>query len=644
MLPAHICNDRYNHPRQLRCSLAIGLAAAMLAACGGAKQTLPPPEPVARQATPIIGAEQAAAESGDFAALAALYSQAARTLSGDLRTAALLRAGEMQLATGDESAARYTLSELRGNRFAAVLQAQLLTNENLLDAAESELATLPSPVPGTLQPVTASARAMLLAKLGKLPEASTIMSAASYTDGPLGNEVERIVSEFQHWNLLNSQRIKPQWLSAVNAGGEQQRGWLALADIAQRGWQSAGDYPRQIQLWQQRYYDHSANDRIAPALLDNASVQPAAGKVALLLSATPSAEHSAIENGLLAANFANGSNELRVFRATPKTLDTQLRLITQWGAAAVIGPTDANLASSVQRFSRQRNAPVVITLDGQSAISGFATQKRSRTWLAFGLDPASEARSMASYAATQDRNRAVLLEPAGARGTSLHSALEIRLAELGGDLLSSERYAPDERDFRPLLKRLLEIDSSTAREEELSRLLGAPLASTNRGRTDVDFIAIDASPLQAKLIQQQLNELGVNSLPVLATNRLATGAAFNLNNLRFAAVPWQISGPQPSIAAELATQWKTQFRQHAAYYALGHDAYQLLPLAIARRKAQFNDKGTTSNRTGADIFWKTGLSQAWLNGGTGVLSIKDHAVQREMPIAEFNGGQIRAVR
>lgn len=605
--------------------LAASLCLALLAACGGAAQTLPPPKPQPRQATPIMAQEQAAAESGDFAALATLYMEAAGgNLSGNLLTATLLRAGEMQLATGDESAARETLSMLRGNSFQPVLSAQLLMHENLLDAAELKLAELPATVPSSLQPVTAAARATLLAKRGQLPDANTEISAARYTDGPLGGDVERIVSQFQRWQLLNSQRIKPQWLAT---GNDDQRGWLALANTAQRGWQSPADYPRQIQQWQQRYKNHPGNDRIAPALATNARQATTPQKIALLLPAQSSPQTIAIETGLLAARF-NGNADVKVLRVTAESINPKLQSLRNWNADAVISHVDARLEKAVQRFAQQRNAPHVISLN--------SSQQDENPALAFSLDARSEAGAIADYAVAQQQQRAVLLAPAGPRGDAFGNALELRLAQLGGDTLSQERYSPDQRDFRPILKRLLKIDRSSTREEELGRLLGTVLTASNRGRTDVDFIAIDANPLQAKLIQQQLAELGAGNLPILASSRLTSGRAFELSNIRFAATPWELEASRPASATELASLWPAKFRAHAAHYALGFDAYQLLPLLTA--------KSTANNNAAADRIWQTGLSQAWLDGGTGKLTVTNNTVDRELPIAEFSFGEIRAAQ
>ena len=194
---------------------------------------------------------------------------------------------------------------------------------------------------------------------------------------------------------------------------------------------------------------------------------------------------------------------------------------------------------------------------------------------------------------------------------------------MGGVILDSQFYSPNEKDFTSELKDLLGISLSEKRYNRLSANLNQNLSFSPRRRQDIDFIFLVApETTKAKLLKSQLNYhlSGDKILPIYSTSTIYSYSA-NLNDLNdviFTDAPWVIDQQiwlknLPSILRQYWPGDAIQSRQNA----MGYDAY-FLAAAINSQKNN---------------------SMQELNGATGLLYMeKNGKIRRRLAWAQLING------
>jgi len=133
------------------------------------------------------------------------------------------------------------------------------------------------------------------------------------------------------------------------------------------------------------------------------------------------------------------------------------------------------------------------------------------------------------------------------------------------------------------IQQLLLINESRAREERLSANLGIPLEYEPRRRSDVDLIFLAATENAGKLIRPQLRFHYAGSVPTYSTSAIYQEGTRNnadLNGIMFPDVPWLIEpdGQSVQVRQTIARHWPARAKRRSRLYALGFDAYRLIPM------------------------------------------------------------------
>jgi outer membrane PBP1 activator LpoA protein len=242
----------------------------------------------------------------------------------------------------------------------------------------------------------------------------------------------------------------------------------------------------------------------------------------------------------------------------------------------------------------------------------------------FGLLPEDEARQAAEAAIQNGQRNAIALVPAGQWGGRMLEAFRERYQSLGGLLLEVSRYNSKASDYGRAIQRLLNLDSSYQRERLLQSRIGRDVRFEPRRRRDVDVIFMAAMPRQARLLEPQLEFHRAGDLPAYATSHVFAGstdeeADWDLNGLYFTELPWildNIEAPD-GLYRQVVEYWPGARERHTRLYALGIDAFGLLPHLerLGRRDEVFN-------------------------GQTGRLRLDEHAqIRRELRWARFVEGK-----
>jgi outer membrane PBP1 activator LpoA protein len=257
--------------------------------------------------------------------------------------------------------------------------------------------------------------------------------------------------------------------------------------------------------------------------------------------------------------------------ANVEMLRQAIRQATADGARFIVGPLQKDMVTAM---AAQGSPPVpVLALNYLDA-----SQHAPGTFYQLGLAPEDEARAAATQAVSAGFRRAAALTPQNEWGERILNAFSKRLAELGGELVSAQRYGNVAEISQPI-RALMALPESDERRTALAGILGK-LEFEPRRRDDLDFVFVAARADQGRLVIPQLRFHRLGSLPVFATAQVfdnGTGDS-DLSGLRSCDMPMMVGagGRYASLRAELSEVLPGRTREQQRLFALGYDAYQLV--------------------------------------------------------------------
>jgi outer membrane PBP1 activator LpoA protein len=208
----------------------------------------------------------------------------------------------------------------------------------------------------------------------------------------------------------------------------------------------------------------------------------------------------------------------------------------------------------------------------------------------FALDPEDEAQHIARHLREQGFKRPIIFSATG--HTTQRMADAFIHAWKASDK-SPVYIAPDlaiftnSKDMRRQVSRLLDVSQSKTRIKQLERLATVEVYAVERNRRDIDAIVLFANPIQTELlnpiIESSLSPFARKTLSVFASSRsysmdLSKNNLRDLRNLSFSDMPWTLPNhPWPALATRTATLWPQRQGNLLRLFALGYDAYQVLP-------------------------------------------------------------------
>lgn len=385
-------------------------------------------------------------------------------------------------------------------------------------------------------------------------------------------------SEILWENLKSSPR-----LPAATDFGPTGQGWIALAQIWRTAWEQPRQFASQLSHWQAMYSNHPANQGlIAEIQAEEKARLSYPQNIALLLPLTgPNAEQArAVEAGILAAYYQGHSQPtIRVYDTTGSATGAREALAKAQsnGANVVLGPlTVAGVQGVVSNAQKLPELALnYLPGNGISTPPGFYQ---------FGLSPEQEARTSAEQAVAQGLSRAVSIVPDNQWGRRIAAAFSQALKKLGGQVLASTTIDPKSQQFGAALSSVFGLDASEEREQRLAGVLGQPLGFSPRRRQDIQFVFFAAPYATDLLLAPQIGYYHGLGLPMYSiSNVFRPGDKEpDLNGVYFPVMPWfTASGGAVAATRRQMSKLFAQNWQHSApLYALGFDAWRLLPLLL----------------------------------------------------------------
>ncbi|NNF15378.1 MAG: ABC transporter substrate-binding protein [Gammaproteobacteria bacterium] len=566
------------------------------------------------------------AAAGRHDRAARTWERLASTSTGPRRDAYLLDASRAWFNHGQAMKSLTVLRKVRGElpKNDVVIDMLLATESLVANNPTQALQRLDSIAPRVsdpYQPAYLELRARAHAMAG---DAVKLIQALSARGALMSGDANISANHRLLWRSLRELSRKGHPLEAPVDANANVAGWLALANHYRNYRRNPVGLRQQLADWQLAYPEHHATvitrDLFGPGIdeLDFPS------KVALLLPLDGrfSSAGIAVRDGFLAAYMDDTDNARRpvlsIYDTTSRDATDVFKEAISDGAQFVVGPL---VKSSVEKLvSDNANGAMILALNylpGDLPAPSHLFQ--------FSLAPEHEAAEAARRALAQDLTRAVALVPDTDWGARVLASFASEYERGGGILIDHQGYNPGEKDFRMPITQLLNLNSSRARHRRVSSLAGEELEFEPRRRQDTQLVFLAANADQGRLLRPQLNFHYANDLPVFATSAIfdndTTRNRKDLDGIVFADAPWMISDDPLVIAdRQLLTQyWPNRMKRSARLYAMGIDAYQLIPLLFAQRRP---------------------LETSW-PGMTGVLSLEPgNRITRGLEAAQIKNGTL----
>lgn len=395
------------------------------------------------------------------------------------------------------------------------------------------------------------------------------------------------------------------------------RGWLALAFLAKRYEGSPRQQLDALTDWQAAWHEHPAAVQVPKALqLLPEVVRQQPSKVALMLPMSGNLRSigEAIRDGFIAAHYRHSPEvEVALYDTSQGKIEALFNQAWQQGAELIIGPLDRDRVAQVARMTL--SSPVV-------ALNRARNGAKNPNLYQFGLAPEDEAMQVAEQLINEGLHKGLVIAPDSDWGDRSLAAFKRAFGNLGGEVVDSTNFEA-QRDYSPLVRRLLKVDASEVRAQAVGEVVQQSLEFTPRRRKDINFIFLLSNPDQARGITPTLAFFYADDVPVYATSHVHELGESRINlidmsGIQFCDLPYKLSGSNPTRDA-VQNLWPEASGRLAPFYALGMDAHLLYP-----RLAQLS--GDPSQR----VF-----------GATGILALTEaNLVKRILQWARFTGDQV----
>ena len=545
------------------------------------------PQPAAED--PIAQAARGYVERGDYQAAAQLYLSESKTapqnqrLSLRLSAAEFLAQGQLweQMAQVLDSMDVSRLDPAQHDRY-RLLDAERAVARHQADAALELLQKISSPesLPDLGQRYY-QLRAEAYAITGNALEAARQLI---WLDGLLEDQQQKLENQYRIWEQLSSLEDVSLQQLRTSPPPDSLSGWMELVLITRQNRSDRQQWAVELDSWRARYPGHSAETALLPDILNQvARFGARAQQIAILLplSGRTGELAAAIRDGIMAAYYLDELDrpELRFYDTggNAQLLWPVYQQAVEDGAEFVIGPL---LKNSIQQLEQSEQLPVEVLALNQT---GEEHSGESPLYH-FGLAPEDEARQVAERVIKDGHRQVVALVPDTGWGQRVLSTFQEQLSSLGGEVLETGRYTSNSADFKAPIQAALNLDTSKNRHRSLENLLGHKLEYEPRRRQDAEAVFLLAFPKQARQIKPQLRFHHAGDIPVYSTSHVfAAGSTASIDRdmdgLFFCDIPWVLDheGQWADQREKLRSAWPGRNQHHQRLFALGFDAYQVIP-------------------------------------------------------------------
>lgn len=357
--------------------------------------------------------------------------------------------------------------------------------------------------------------------------------------------------------------------------------WADFISKVKPRWLSSVEFEQKLGVWLYQNPNHEIPTTAINKLREIAKTSAETpDKIALILPLSGAYKNQAksIKQGFFAAFYAD---DKRPSNASIYVYDSQqyadmaslIDAVNQRGVKMIVGPL---LKDKIEQMLQKSAAYApTLVLNRLPELDNPAND-----FFQFGLMPEDEAAQAAEFMTKQQYFRVAAIFPRSSIGARIEKEFNSRLLELGAQLVASSKYAAGTRDFSFAVKAILDIEKSKSRKSVLQTVLAMPLNFEDSGRSDLDALYVVADPITIRSIKPQLKFFDAEHLPVVASSQVysatASGYAKDVEGVMFLQSPWLL-GEQDQLQHSLQRIEPANFANYGSFYAMGADAYNLIP-------------------------------------------------------------------
>jgi uncharacterized protein len=439
--------------------------------------------------------------------------------------------------------------------------------------------------------------------------------------------------------------------------------WVQLSIIVKRDGNNADIFKQQVFTWQQRHALHplalALPDEVNLAL-QQTPLRPQKIAVLLPLSGRLGTQGQALKEGILAAyldkraklqpqdqNALAGQleSDLSIAEQELQFFDSALKTPTELNALVadydlILGPLlKENIAGLMTILEPNK---IMLALNRLEQAQGLAPAARpqhddsepvQQERYFYALAPEDEAQQLARYIKARGFKRPIVFSADNSVTSRMTDTfMQTWMADNMQDKTPDVAVFADSKDMREQVANLLDVEQSQGRIRQIENLADVEVFSVERNRQDIDAIVLFANPEQTELlnpiIEASLSPAAEQRLAVFASSRsysldLSKNSLRDLRNLTFSDMPWMLPGhPWSPLANQVSSLWPQQQDALMRLFAMGYDAYQLLP---ALRQLRVLDNSSVQGLTG-----KLSMTQ-------------DGVIHRILPLAQVQQDRVALV-
>ncbi|MFU8876910.1 MAG: penicillin-binding protein activator [Wenzhouxiangellaceae bacterium] len=373
--------------------------------------------------------------------------------------------------------------------------------------------------------------------------------------------------------------------------------WLDLAVTARARLLDDAALAVDLDRWRQRWdFQRGLASSLHEWLQAWRATRPVPERITVLLPGEPPLARAGevLRDGLLARwlQMSPGSRPELDFVYTPATRDAAVGAwfdARERGSDFIIGPLARDQVGPLLDLPDSGLPILMLNRPPERIDLPEQVVPESMPIAMLALPPEEEAELAAARALVDQAERALVIEQRSDYGRRVGSRFVETFELGGGQVLDRIEYLPGEFDHTEQLSGLLRIQQSEARIERLARILGQPVESEARRRTDFDLIFLVARGGDARQIMPQLRFLDLEDAPVYATSEIWQGgrAGNDLDGIRLPVAPWLLAD-HPVAAERLEAETLTPELAESSVFsllnALGRDALELVPWMLEMKR------------------------------------------------------------
>ena len=358
---------------------------------------------------------------------------------------------------------------------------------------------------------------------------------------------------------------------------ETSQGWINLRNLLHHNNNLLYEDPEHIvktaQTWQELFPKHPANMLLAKIHTTPKSIN----RIGVLLPNTPQtvAISSAVQNGIYAAYYTHKTDQtsLEIIN-TQNNIQQAYQLTTSLDLDANIGPL---LKEDIKTLEQIPLSIPTLSLNtgGNAPLNNLQN---------YSIATAYESKQLAEYIHSKGLSKAIVLFDNSTAHKNTFESFKHHFTNLGGVVV---QYATTEGNINATVKKLMGIQSSQQRYQQVVNWAQEKARFTPLRRQDIDHLVIITSHDKARQINPILHYHFAENLPIFSFSSIRSNLTNiqtdkDLDGIIFFDHPSLSTSPEGRLGLKIQHdiyQHNTQdFMRYNRYIALGIDAYLITKL------------------------------------------------------------------